>query len=246
MKDTNTNTLVADVAALLDTYKPSQETVKLVRETPVTLLVGISGAGKDTIKHRLLEMGEYHHIVSHTTRQPRMNGGVLERDGEDYHFIELSAAKAMLENGAFVEAKMYSGNVYGTSVSEIQAAHDDGKIALTDIEVQGVAEYKAISKGVIAVFILPPDYESWQERLKRRYEGDAIDPVDMAKRMQTAILELQLALESPYYHFVVNDDLEQAIEIVHKIAHNRDIFNEKDAEVRQKAEELLSAIRKFV
>lgn len=234
------------ITTILQTYHPSDQTVELVQQTPIVLLVGISGAGKDTIKHRLLDTGKYHHIVSHTTRAPRENGGVLEIDGVDYHFIALDTAEKLLNNGGFVEAKMYSGNVYGTSAAEIQAAHDEEKIAITDVEVQGVAEYKAISPNVIAIFILPPNYEAWQERLRARYSEGKIDPTDMEKRMHTAVRELEEALKVPYYHFVMNDNLDTAVETVDKIAHNQDVFNRKDTEVRAQAEDLLDTLRSKV
>jgi guanylate kinase len=199
-------------------YEPSSKTIDLVRETPIVLLVGVSGAGKDSIKQKLLATGQYHHIVSHTTRLPRENRGIPEQDGVDYHFIDLGEAESMLDSGAFVEAKLYSGNVYGTSAAEIQQARDDSKIAVTDIEVQGIAEYKAMAPNVHAIFILPPSYETWQERLQNRYEGKA-DTADMERRMQTARAELQEALDKDYFDFVLNENLDEAVKMVDAIAH---------------------------
>lgn len=233
----------ASLETLLATYVPSIETLDLVRTTPIVLLVGVSGAGKDSIKQCLLMSGTYHHIVSHTTRAPRVNKGVPEQDGVEYHFIELNDAQRMLEAGEYVEAKLYSGNVYGTSAAEIQKAHDDKKIALTDIEVQGVAEYKAISKNVIAIFILPPDYDSWQQRLKGRYGEGGMDPAELRMRTETAVSELEQALAADYYHFIINGDLDKAVEAADKIAHNKDRFNEKDEEARANAKTLLSEIK---
>jgi guanylate kinase len=224
-------------------YKPGQAAIKLVSETPIVLLVGISGAGKDSIKRILLQTGNYHHIVSHTTRKPRVNGGVLEQDGVDYHFITVAEALNMADEGGFVEVKQYGDNIYGTSVAEIQAASNEHKIAVTDLEVQGVAEYKAISTNVIALFILPPDYEEWQRRLYARYGTHKADAADIAKRMQTAILELEEALQRPYYHFIVNNDLHTAVATADKIAHGDDSFNRIDTKVRHQAEALLASLR---
>ena len=207
------------------------------------LLVGVSGAGKDTIKHQLLATGKYHHIVSHTTRAPRENGGVMERDGVEYHFVSEHEAVQMVRERAFVEVKQYSGHVYGTSVAEIQSAHDDGKIATTDIEVQGVAEYEAIAPGVITVFILPPNYAEWQRRLYARYGAHQADPADIAKRMATAISELEEALSKPYYHFVVNEDLDETVRVVNSIAHHHDKFTIVDRSFRVWAERLLEELR---
>lgn len=202
--------LAAALKQKIQDYKPSAATIELVKNTPILLLVGVSGAGKNSIKQKLLDSGKYHHIVSHTTRAPRENDGVMEQDGLEYHFIDPATAEKMLDDGAYVEAKWYSGHIYGTSAAEIQRAHNDNKTAVTDIEVQGVAEYMSISPDVCPIFILPPNYEVWQQRLKKRYE-DEIDPDDIYRRMQTAKQELHEALQKGYFRFIINDDLERAV-----------------------------------
>jgi guanylate kinase len=170
----------------------------------------------------------------------------MERDGVEYHFITLEQAAMMLEKGEYVEAKKYGTNVYGTSASEIQKAKETGKIAITDLEVQGVAEYKAISANVIAEFILPPNFDEWQRRLHARYGAAGADPADMDRRMRTAITELEEALSKPYYHFVINDDLDTAVAKVDKIAHNHDTFTPVDDTVHQQAAQLLQDLRSHV
>ncbi len=227
----------------IDSYKISDSAIELVRSTKIVLLVGVSGAGKDTIKHSLLETGDYHHIVSHVTRPPRNNNGVMEQDGVDYHFIDQATANVMIDSQEYIEAKMYSGNVYGTSIAEIQKAYDDGHIALTDLDVQGVAEYKEISPSVIAIFILPPNYDEWQRRLHVRYGQAGADPADMERRMHAAIAELEEALAKPYYHFVVNENLDEAIKAVNNIAHHDDEFTTIDTSFRVWAEKLLADLR---
>ena len=227
-------------------YQPSETTVELVQKTPIVLLVGITGAGKDTVKHKLLESGEYHHIVSHTTRMPRANKGVAEQDGVDYHFVSLEEAHRMASAGEFVEAKFVHGTVYGTSVEEIRKAQADEKIALTDVDVQGVAEYKQISENVIAIFLLPPDYETWQQRFIARYGAEGVEKGEAERRMQSAVRELEHALHTDYYHFVVNDDLVEAAHTADQIAHNHDQFNKKDDEARAKATALLETIKRYV
>jgi guanylate kinase len=235
--------MIFDLATLAANYQMAAATKELLNNTAVVLLVGVSGAGKDTIKRRLLDTGNYHHIVSHTTRSPRINAGIMEKDGIDNHFISVEAAANMLENGEFVEAKVYSGNLYGTSVHEIQAAHDEGKIAITDMEIQGVAEYKAASKNVIAEFILPPSYEEWQHRLQARYGVSGPNKEDMDKRMRTAIVELEEALEKPYFHYIVNENLDEAVKAADSIARHNDEFSTIDRSFRVWAEQLLSSLK---
>jgi guanylate kinase len=235
-----------ELQQLVDNYKISPETIEIVRQTPIVLLVGISGAGKDTIRHRLLQTGNYHNIVTHTTRQPRENGGVPEKDGEAYHFITKERAVDMLNRGEFIETNLYGGNIYGSSVAEIQKAHDNGKVAITDIDVHGIAAYKAIAPTVIAEFILPPNYAEWQRRLRARYGSAGADPADLAKRMHTAIAELEEALDKPYYHFVVNEDLDEAVKAADSIARHHDEFTQIDRSYRVWAERLLEDLRKGV
>lgn len=229
----------------LKTYKPSIATIALIRETPILLLVGVSGAGKDSLKQSLLKTGKYHHIVSHTTRAPRMNADVLEKDGREYHFISLSEADKMMDEHAYVEAKMYSGNIYGTSVEEIKKARDDNKVAVTDVEVQGVAEYKAFAPEVKAVFVLPPNYEVWQKRLLSRYGGE-IDEADYAKRMATARIELSKALGSNYFFYLINDDLSKALEEVERFVHSNVIDPDTQKAARLVAEQLLGRLNEEI
>lgn len=234
-----------ELARQLAAYRPSAGAIELVKQTPVLLLVGPTGAGKDSLKERLLKTGGYHHIVSHTTRPPRINQGVPEQDGREYHFISDKLAKKMLDEQAFIEAKVYSGNLYGTSVAEIKTAHDENKIAMTDIEVQGVAEYKALDPGVMAIFLLPPDYDTWQARLKRRY-GDVVDADDTRRRMQTAQEEIEQLLNTDYYIALINDDLNETFKRVQEITRTQPRPTIDDTAARAVAKRLAQDIQKHL
>lgn len=231
-----------DLEYLIDSYELPEPAAELIRDTKIALLVGISGAGKDTIKRGLLRSAVFGEIISHTTRDPRYNEGVFEQDGIDYHFVGEDTAKKMLEAGEFVEAKLVHGTVYGTSVAAVKAAAERG-IAITDVDVQGVEEYKRVSGDVIAIFVIPPDYATWVSRLRRRYSTEEEFSKEWPRRRASAIDELTRALELPYYHCVVNDDLERAIEVSSDIAHRDDIFTRKDDEARIVARDLLLQIK---
>jgi guanylate kinase len=227
---------------LIANYEPSDRAIDLIRNTNITLLVGISGAGKDTIKKQLLTKSDYSDIVSHTTRAPRVNNGIMETPEIDYHFIDEPTARTMLENHDFIEAKFVHNTVYGTSIEELEKASSAHKIAITDIDVQGVAEYKAISPNVVAIFVIPPSYSVWRERLAQRYESTEAFEAEWTKRRNSAVSELTHALEVPYYHFVINDSLERAVTVSDEIAHRPDVFLRKDDEARLRARDLLTAI----
>jgi guanylate kinase len=239
------NSIDTHLVRKLATYTPAPATAKLVKETPILLLVGPTGAGKDSLKDKLLKTGHYHHIISHTTRPPRINHGILEEDGREYHFIGKQTAEKMLDDQAMIEAKIYSGNLYGTSVSEIQAAKNENKTAMTDIEVQGVAEYKSLDPSVMAVFMLPPDFETWQERLSRRY-GDVVDVEDFRMRLQTALSELDQLLITDYYIPVVNNDLDVAFKKVQDISDGKPLDEVEVKKAHDVAQKLARDIQKHL
>lgn len=228
------------LSKLLLKYQVPEHTLKLLKKAEIVFLVGVSGAGKDTILRELLKTGEYQLVVSHTTRPPRENHGVMERNGREYYFIDYAQAAKMLENHAFIEAKIYNGNVYGTSISEIEAAHRKHKIALSDLEVQGVAEYMAVATNVIPIFILPPDFETWQARVKNRYSGK-VDSEDIQKRLQISKQELQEALSKDYFQYIVNKDLSKTVKIVDEIAHGN-FSDTKNQQAREVAKTLLAKL----
>lgn len=205
-----------DIAKLLTNYRPSERAVRIVRSAKIVLLVGITGAGKNTLKKELLKDPAYYDYISHTTRTPRSNHGIMEQNGIDYFFISLDEAARMLEAGDFIEAKKVHSNIYGTAVAGLQSSLDKGTIAVNDVDVQGVEEYKAMSPDVHAIFLLPPSFDEWSRRRAARYEGDMQgDNNDL--RTESAKAELAFALDKGYFDFVINDDLQRAVKKVHSI-----------------------------
>ncbi len=203
------------------TYQPPQSVVDLLSTTPILLLVAISGGGKDTIKRLLLATGKYHHIISYTTRAPRSDDGVMEKDGLDYHFIDYDAANHMLDAGEYIEADVYADNLYGTGISDIVAAKTEHKIATTDMTIEGALHYLELAPPVKAVFLLPPSYEVWIQRLVSRYDGHTLNPDDMRLRLQEAVEEISGAIAADNMYIVVNDDLDKTVQLVDDIAHDK-------------------------
>lgn len=203
---------------LIETYEPSPETIQVVREVTFLQLVGVSGAGKGTIAQILLKTGDYRYVVSHTTRPPRTNHGIMEVDGADYHFIDMQTAQNMLQDKSFVEAKWYSGNIYGTSREEFELAAKENKTAITDIDIQGAEEYLEFSENVLPIFLLPPDYDTWLNRLYGRY-ADMLEShqQDIQKRLATSRIELERALNDPRLQPVINLDSAKTAERIEEL-----------------------------
>lgn len=224
-------------------YQPSLDRLTSLKQVPLLFIVGVSGAGKNAVTTTLLinHPGEYHEFVTHTTRAPRKNHGVMEQDGVEYHFVDMATAKAMVANRDFIETNVYSGNIYGTSIAEIEAAKQEGRIAIGDIDVNGVANFVRLGLDVRPVFILPPSYAIWQKRLMTRYEGHEIDQQDWRNRMQTARSEIMHALATDYFYFVLNDDLPTTVKTIDAIAHGDELDRRSEISVAA-AKDILNGI----
>ena len=206
-----------DLKQLIDNYQTSQRAKDIIRKAKIVFLVGISGAGKDTLGQELLKDDRFEAIISHTTRQPRINNGIPEVNDISYHFVSEDEAMKMAKAEAFVEIKFVHGIAYGTSISEIEKAYDNNKIAITDIDIQGVSEYMKISSKITNIFIVPPDYKTWKERLEKRYPNHEEFLTIWQKRRQSAINELREALTKDYYTFIINDKLSDTIKEAQEI-----------------------------
>lgn len=211
--------------AKIASYSAPPQTLAGIRHTPLVFLVGIAGAGKNAILDQLLKSysRSYHFIVSHTTRSPRENAGRMEQNGVAYHFVDFAAMNRLLDTHQLIEAKIIHGdNIYGTSLAEIKYAQAEGKIAITDINIDGVDAYMALGFHPKAIFLLPPSYEVWRARLQARYEGE-IPPKELKKRLRSALKELDHALAVDYFYIVINDNLAKTVELVHNIAEGQPV-----------------------
>ena len=105
----------------VDTYKAPSKALASIKDIPLLFMVGITGAGKDTLLNQLASTypDKYAFTVSYTTRPPRTNDGVVERDGVEYHFIDVATAERMINEGEYLETNHYAGNIYGTSIEDI-------------------------------------------------------------------------------------------------------------------------------
>ena len=181
----------------------------LVHRTCPVVLSAPSGAGKTTIAKALVEGSEdVVFSVSATTRPARDH----EVDGVEYRFLSEPKFRAMIEADEFVEWAQVHGHLYGTSRKALQAALDEGRFLILDIDVQGAMQMRQRVPDVVLVFVIPPSADALVERLTERgTEGE--DTV--ARRIENARGELEQA--SQFDYIVVNDDLEQAIDEVRSI-----------------------------
>ena len=169
-----------------------------------------SGAGKTTISRALLARdGGLMLSVSATTR-PKRPG---ETEGVDYVFMDQARVDGMVRDGAFLEHATVFGHRYGTPRGPVEAALEEGRDVLFDIDWQGAQQVaEKAREDLVSVFILPPSTEELERRLHTR----AQDSDDVVRaRMAEAADEMSHWAE--YDYIVVNEDVEASVAAVGSI-----------------------------
>jgi len=172
----------------------------------LVILSGPSGAGKSTLVRRLLSECPLplELSVSATTRAPRRG----EQDGVDYHFLSHEEFRRRREADAFLECKEVfgRGDWYGTLRQTVAMGRGAGRWVLLEIDVQGALAVLESDPDAITIFIDPGDTQELERRLRAR-GTDSEESIQ--RRLEVARQERLLA--SRYQHFVVNQELDQAV-----------------------------------
>ena len=161
-----------------------------------------SGSGKSTLVNELFKMvRNLDFSISYTTRPPRGS----EQNGKEYFFISREEFEAMIAAGEFLEHAEVFGNYYGTARRFLRAAEARGNDLLLDIDVQGASQVKEKISDAVSIFILPPDREKLEWRLRNRgLDSEAV----IRRRLDTARREIENY--SKYDYILVNNLLEQS------------------------------------
>ena len=197
---------------LINEYKPSEEARVLVREHPPLGLSGPTGSGKGTVGHYLTQTENYAPIISDTTRPPRKHHDGYEVNGVQYWFISENQAVEKLKQQAYIEAKWIHGTtMYGTSVAAYERVVDSGRVPLLEIDVQGMDDLMDGFSDFQPIFLLPPSFEIWQQRLDGR---GGIGLSQKISRFKSALLELERPIKNKNYHPVINDEVVETAKII--------------------------------
>jgi len=170
------------------------------------ILSSPSGAGKTTLTRMLLGgCSELRFSVSHTTRPPRAN----EVDGGDYHFVDRTGFLELVAQGAFLEWAEVHGNLYGTSMAEVESARSTSgcRGMIFDIDYQGARQIKSKVTDVVAIFILPPSMQELQRRLR-----DRASETEETLQRRFAVAKREIEHYALFDYLIVNDDIQRAFD----------------------------------
>jgi guanylate kinase len=146
-------------------------------------------------------VGHLDFSISYTTRAPRGS----EQNGKEYFFVSREEFEAMIAAGEFLEHAEVFGNYYGTARRFLREAEAHCNDLLLDIDVQGAEQIKEEIPDAVSIFILPPDREKLEWRLRNRgLDSEAV----IRRRLDTARREIENY--SKYDYILVNNLLEQS------------------------------------
>jgi guanylate kinase len=175
----------------------------------VYIISAPSGSGKSTLVNRVrLIVPGLKFSISYTTRAPRAG----EQNGREYYFVSRAEFEEMIRQDDFLEYAEVFGNYYGTARRFLLEAEEEGKDLLLDIDVQGAAQIKRKIPTAVSIFILPPNRQELEKRLRTR-SLDA-EPV-IQRRLVTASREIENY--DKYDYILVNDRLEESIDALKSI-----------------------------
>lgn len=185
-----------------------REVRKQMEQGKLFVLSGPSGAGKGTICKEIVKREGIGLSVSMTTRAPR---GV-EEHGRSYYFVSEEEFQRTIDEGGFLEYANIYGNSYGTPKKPVMDYLASGRDMILEIEMQGAFQVKTVYPDGILIFVLPPSLEELKKRLIAR---GTEDEREIQKRLQATLNEIALIHEYDYY--VINGDLEEAVDRVRAI-----------------------------
>ncbi|MBE9214817.1 guanylate kinase [Plectonema cf. radiosum LEGE 06105] len=181
----------------------SGATTKLLSSGKLIVLTGPSGVGKGTLMRLLLSRHpELNYSISATTRPPRPG----EVDGKDYYFISRTKFQRLIEEDEFLEWAEFATNLYGTPRKPVIELLESGNSVLLEIELEGARQIRAKFPEVLSIFILPPNFNELEKRIRgRKKDSEAA----ISHRLKRAKEEIDSAYEFDIQ--IVNDDLETAV-----------------------------------
>ncbi|MFE4951414.1 guanylate kinase [Leifsonia sp. NPDC056665] len=173
------------------------------RRQQLVVLAGPTAVGKGTVSTYIRE--NYPEVllsVSATTRAPRPG----EIDGVNYYFVDDAEFDRMIEEGELLEhATVHNAYRYGTPRGPIEAALEQGRSVLLEIDLQGARQVRESMPEARLIFLLPP---TWDELVRRLIGRGTEEAAEQQRRLETA--KVELAAQDEFDYRVVNHTVAEA------------------------------------
>jgi len=169
----------------------------------LVVLAGPTAVGKGTVSSYIRDnYPDVHLSISATTRSPRPG----EVDGVHYYFVDDAEFDRMIRERELLEhAVVHNSYRYGTPRPPIDAALQEGRSVLLEIDLQGARLVRTAMPEAVLVFLLPP---TWDELVRRLIGRGTEDAAEQQRRLETA--KVELAAQDEFDVKVVNHDVAEA------------------------------------
>lgn len=126
------------------------------KEHKIICIMGGACSGKDTLREMMMERYEDKFVSATSTTTRPMRVGEVE--GKSYYFVDDAEFNGMLENGEFIETRVYtvaSGDIwyYGYTEKEVTSKLRQNNILMI-VDLEGFKSFKEIyGDGCIGIFL---------------------------------------------------------------------------------------------
>lgn len=175
------------------------------------ILVGPSGAGKNTLMRRVQpHFTDLPQLATATTRAMRPG----EQQHKEHLFVSHEEFQRMIARDELVEYKnVHQGDWYGTPRHTLELAFARDQDLIADIECLGALDIRAdYPDNTVLIFVSPSSMDVLAERIRMR--GN-VSSQEMAARLARARFEMAYARFCDY--LVINDVVEPAAEHLRQI-----------------------------
>jgi guanylate kinase len=168
-----------------------------------------SGGGKTSLVNALLEsVSNLEASISYTTRTKRPG----EKEGIDYHFIDETYFKRLVQEQAFLEYATVFGYHYGTSLEWVTKKVEAGIDVILEIDWQGAQQIREKMPESIGIFITPPSWEILEKRLRLRAQDE-----ETVIKNRMADAKAELTHYSEYDYLILNENFSNALDDLNAI-----------------------------
>lgn len=181
------------------------------REGILFLLVGPSGAGKNTLMKRVQQqIDDLPQLATATTRPIRPG----EKEGREHQFVTPEKFRHLIDEDALVEHQaVHAGHLYGTPRKTIEDTIATGHNLIADVEPLGALKvFEAYPDNTVLIFVTPSNLDILKARIRQRGK---VAPDVLAHRLARVPFEMTFAGKCHY--ILLNDWLNPASDHLYQI-----------------------------
>ncbi|KAL4608800.1 peripheral plasma membrane protein CASK isoform X8 [Arapaima gigas] len=178
-----------------------EEVVKLPAFQRKTLvLLGAHGVGRRHIKNTLITKhpDRFAYPIPHTTRPPKKD----EENGKNYYFVSHDQMMQDISNNEYLEYGSHEDAMYGTRLETIRKIHEQGLIAILDVEPQALKVLRTAEFAPYVVFIAAPTITP------------GIHEDESLQRLQKESEILQKTYAHYFDQTIINNEIDETIQLL--------------------------------